>query len=251
MHRVTRKIYLSILTTVLVFLTTFATTYAWVGILTYSSTGDVDLNLQTDKSNLNYFLTISSSGKKGTFGEGIALKDIQIQIMENMGMNLSNFNVDNSDAVDKLFNDKVSLLPVTAKTNDRGDITDFEELVISRDVGTITQATNKYYKFDLYLSTDAKSGITDSTIIKSSVGMVDLDNVLVGTTSTYNFINGNPLLNRIKNPSYNDSKYPLLTNIEEPFTINSANSARVALEVYKPINIENEYTSETPYKTYI
>ena len=50
----TRRVYMSILTIMLVFATTVATTFAWVGILTYTELGKFDINLGVEDVNNEY-----------------------------------------------------------------------------------------------------------------------------------------------------------------------------------------------------
>ena len=84
----TRRVYMSILTIMLVFLTTVATTFAWVGILNYTDTSNFELNLQTENNN-KYRLTISAT-EDGEYSDSANVYDIKKQILVNMGWSDTN-----------------------------------------------------------------------------------------------------------------------------------------------------------------
>ena len=120
---VTRKVYMSILTVLLVFITMVATTFAWVGIFTYNQTSPFDLNLKTQDLESDYYLSISASGEEGTYTD-IANSDvIKEQILTNMGKDLSVISYDKTTNSDKYYEtvntlfDKVGLYSVTVNKN--------------------------------------------------------------------------------------------------------------------------------------
>ena len=61
MQNIVRKVYMSIMTVILVSLTLVTTTFAWVGILTFNQLSSFDLNLKTEKLNSDYYLSISAT----------------------------------------------------------------------------------------------------------------------------------------------------------------------------------------------
>ena len=75
----TRRVYMSILTIMLVFATTVATTFAWVGILNYTDTSNFELNLQTENTN-KYRLTISAT-EDGEYSDSVDVYYIKKQIL--------------------------------------------------------------------------------------------------------------------------------------------------------------------------
>ena len=84
-----RKILISIFTILVVIITTFATTYAWVGILNASSIDQFKLNLKVNELN-NYKLLISPT-EDGEFTESVDEKGMLVikkQILSNMGINV-------------------------------------------------------------------------------------------------------------------------------------------------------------------
>lgn len=252
MRSITKKIILSVLTSLVVFLTMFATTYAWVGIFTYSSTNSFDLNLKVEDLNNEYFLTISDTGERNSFGEEVSLDVIQKQIMTNLGISYDMINSSDPDAVNKFFSDKTKLAPVTPRLDSNKNINYFEEIynLSSGPIGF--SETNKYYKFDIYLSVDTKEGIQSNTNISASVALSDIGNSLVGTITPYILNNGNTILsNNFKPSDFDINRYPVLKDLPNVFSIDSSSSARFALEIYEPIDVDSTYTNETPLKTMI
>ena len=86
MHKVVKKLYISILTSMLVLVTIVATTYAWVGILTYSNFDNISMNLEISDSNRTYQLLISTTGEVGSYGDSIPYMDVQKAIMDYKGI---------------------------------------------------------------------------------------------------------------------------------------------------------------------
>lgn len=251
MQKATRKIIIGLLTIVLVFTTMFATTFAWVGIFTYSSTDNFSFNLKTEDLNNSYFLTISSTGEPGSYGEDIPLDEIQKQIMDNLEIDYATFiDVNDSQAINETFNRKTSLKPVTTYinnlTNEFDGFYQFENL--SAPTKTKLVESKSYFKFDIYLSVDSKEGLQTSTEINSNVALNEIINSLEGSIGTSQLYNGD-LFQSL--PSYDRNKYPILNDISTTFNIDSSSSARFALQIYNPIDINSDYTSETPVKTLI
>jgi len=90
MHKARKKIIFSTFSIIVFMITLFATTYAWVGIFTYASTGSFNINLKVNELDANYFLVVSSSGeynkekKINTFGDEVPLDDIRLQCISNL-----------------------------------------------------------------------------------------------------------------------------------------------------------------------
>lgn len=251
MQKATRKIIISILTIVLICTTMFATTFAWVGILTYSSTDYFNFNLKVEDLNNSYFLTISSSGEPGSYGEEIPLENIQMEIMDNLEIDYSTYiDINSSEAINEFFKNKTFLKPVTTSINNETNSLDgfYEFENLSTPTKTKLVESKSFFKFDIFLSVDSKEGIQNSTEINSNVVLNEIVNSLEGTICSSQLYNGN-LFQSL--PSYDRNKYPLLNDISTIFTINSASSARFALQVFRPIDINLEYTTETPVKTII
>ncbi len=252
MRGITKKIFLSILTCSVVLVTMFATTYAWVGILTYSSTDTFNLNLKVEDLNNEYFLTISDTGEQGTFGEEIQLDVIQKQIMDNLNINYDMIDSSNPEAVNRFFSDKTKLMPITPILDNNKNINYFEEINNLASGNLYYSNSKKYYKFDIYLSVDTKEGIQPNTNISASVALDEIGNSLEGTISPYVLYNGNTILSNYNKPSdFNIDRYPILKDLPTSFSIDSSSSARFALEIYEPISIDSTYSEQTPLKTII
>ena len=83
MRGLSKKMLISILTSVIVFVTMVATTFAWVGIFTYASTDKFEMNLKVSR-NANDYLTISATGVKGSFSDEANITEIQKNILKNL-----------------------------------------------------------------------------------------------------------------------------------------------------------------------
>ena len=241
-----RKILISIFTILVVFITTFATTYAWVGILTASSINQFQLNLKTNV--LSTYNLLISANENGEFSESIGengLCDLKRQILYNMGVNVDLLS---DEGVNVEFN-KIQLTPVSIG-NDKLYKDDF--YLVNKNSIDVKEKTNKRFKFDLFLTVDyvGEEAITESTNIAVNLFLAEIENTIVGTKKLGSVANG------IKYPSENTIK----TNFNEikstdAFYVNSASSARIALSLYSPIPFEDSYLEHNeivrPYKEVI
>lgn len=259
--KLTRKIYLSIFTTMFVIFTSVVTTFAWVGMFSSSSLGSFDLNLMVqDPKDVEYYLEISATGNEGTFDESIPLADVQSQIMTNMGIIYSSKNDTNGysmfntyeDYINYTFAKKSGLTLVTPGYDsskdykvDLSNFYEFENLKLnSRTLGI----TRKYFKFDLYLTVDTPSGIQSSTNINANVFFANITDALKANDCSGELITVNPFSTI---PS-TDANYGILSGVNGTVKINPVNATRLAFEVYDPINITDSYTgNEIPNSTII
>ena len=247
MRGLSKKILISLLTTLVVFITVFATTYAWVGIFTYANSDSFKMNLKVQDLDSNYFLTISSSGKPGTFSSEVPAIDLKRQIVNNRYDN--RYRGESDESIENIFS-KTNLKPLTTKIVDN-DIDTFYAADLSNSHNSFTlYESNEYYKFDLYLSVDTKEGINETTTgINTNVFLTDLETILTGTINSDKLLNGNPFLDI---PSTSD--YGILNTIPNlgTFKIDSKNAMRFSLSLYEPININDEYVeSIKPQKSFI
>jgi len=246
MRGVSKKMFISILTSVIVMVTMVATTFAWVGIFTYANTDSFQLNLKVSELDSNYFLTISSTGKKGTFSDNVPAIEVEKQVINSI---YTNRYKDSSDEVIHRLFSNLKLKNVSTFLNDDETLSDFYSLNLDNTSLATYEKNNGYYDFDIYLSVDTKEGISeDTTGIRTNVLLTDIQNALVGTETSYRLLNENPFLEL---PS--SSIYGVLNTLPyaEPFTIDSKSAVRFSLSLYDPINIDEEYTDEKPVKTYI
>ena len=251
MRGLSKKMLISILTSVVVFVTMIATTFAWVGIFTYASTDSFSLNLKVSKLDVNYFLTISATGRKDDFSEEADLVEIQRQILKNQHL-WSDEEIDDFDSF--VVKDKYSKHCTTTPSScliENNKLTDFYSIR-----GKITDYYDTYntplgyLKFDLYLSVGAKEGIQPETEINTNVFLADIEKTLQGTICEQKLTNLNPYK---KMPSIPEEYNTLLTLPDNNFfNINSANATRFAFCIYEPIDVNESYDdSYNPIKTLI
>ena len=250
MRSISKKMLISILTSVIVFVTMVATTFAWVGIFTYASTDSFNLNLKVSDLDSNYFLVISSSGKRGTFFDEVNPFDLKKQIMTNKFVDKKNeIEKMNNAELDYFYKKNCYVKNATATLEDN-QIKKFEvcDYSITKFM-SLYESTTDYFKFDIYLSVDTKEGIQEFSEINSSVFFDNIEKTLSGSTSYARFSNGNPFGSLPSSDAYSK----VLKSIpNENFKINSANASRFALSIYEPINIDDEYSDEyVPVKTLI
>lgn len=249
MRGLSKKIIISLLTSVVVLITMVATTFAWVGIFSYASASNFHMNLKIQETKANYYLTISGSGTSGTFGESVPTIDIERQILKNRNTSedySSYLDSQDDNSIETIFS-KLTLTPLTTTVSDN-KLTKFEAINYDNDYYLEMIETKGYYKFDLYFSVDTKDGINlDTTEINASIFMTELEETLIGTLADFNFSNGNPFSDLEDNP-----KTAILKNMPNVYVVNSANAMRFAFEIYNPINIQDEYDIDAvPSKTMI
>jgi hypothetical protein len=267
---------ISILTSVVVFVTMIATTFAWVGIFTYASTDSFQMNLKVNKSS-NYFLTISpyDSTVSNDFCDSVPLADIQKQVLN--FWNIPFGQDDSASVIDSLYTRRHNVEASSPNIDDNGNINGFSRIVNLNSGPLEYVSTNTYIKFDVYLSVNTIDGITvikddetgeivgGTSGINAYVALDEISKTLIGTMNSYNLINGNVI--RRYNPSNFDWQYyyahkslSSITTIDGEEKIidkasirtDSSSAARFALAVYNPIKITDTYTGdETPINTIV
>ena len=146
--------------------------------------------------------------------------------------------VNNSSAINSYFAMKAILKPVTTDKN----LSYFKAIGDIRNRKTELSTSNSYFKFDIYLTVDTYAPISSSTNINANVFFKNIENALSGVICPGSLANGN----HFKNMSV-PSEYSLLPTLPESgLKINSADATRLAFAIYDPIDIEQQYTTETP-----
>ena len=243
MRGMNKKILISLLTTLVVFITVFATTYAWVGIFTYANTDSFKMNLKVQDLDSNYFLTISSSGDRGTFSDSVESIELERQIVDNYYDGI--YHGEGNDSIENIF-DQISLEPSTTNIIDN-ELEPFTAIDFSRGDRLQFIESKGYYKFDLYLSVDTKEHIDENTTgIKANVMFQDIEEALTGTLSTGIFSNGNPFNDLPSGPIAD-----VLKNIPKKYTVDSKNAVRFSTSIYEPISIDDTYSDQSPIETRI
>lgn len=187
MKQMIRKTYLSIFTSILVLIVSITTTYAWAGILSYSSTEQFTINLEKIEHS-DYSLMISLDGIH--FSEGISMVQLRRTILSNMDVDCSNL----SDTVVNDVFSKLVMNPVSMQQNGNEigpfvcleDITGVSKFNYASVVNESEKAKKSYFNFDLYLSFDytgSKELVSEEVINDSqSVMLSNISNLLVGPT---------------------------------------------------------------------
>ena len=142
-----KKLYISILTSILVLLTTVATTFAWVGVFANSTFEKFDVNIKI--SNLiEYGLEISLTGEEGTFSDSIDSLSIKKAILVNWGYNQAL--LDSASTVENLFSrlemEQCTTLPTLSEEK-------IQKLGKFYDSGNATD-----FKLDVYLNPNVMTG---------------------------------------------------------------------------------------------
>lgn len=244
-----RKMYMSIFATMFVLITSIATTFAWVGMLSTATFGGFEMNLKTIDFDSPYFLTISSidSTNRSDFGSSVARIDIQKQIMDNNPyINYSSIDEYDPVAINSFFNRATKLTPVTTSV-EGNKLGQFYEMPFLKDKKTDLAESYGFYKFDLYITVDAVAGIQDTTEINANVFLENIADCIKGTLSTSSLVNGNPFTGSSFVPSTTYDPLNILPNFNPALTINSESAARIAFEIYDPIALTDTYQStDTP-----
>lgn len=223
MQKITRKLLLSVSILILLIGTVAATTYAWVGFYKYGIFEQFEINVEASNTN-DYGIEISLTGEKNTFGPSIEGIDLKKSILINLGYKESQLN---SEAeIIRLFN-RINLeqCSVEPQNNELKDFYDRENKI-----------TNKYFKFDLYISAYKTDGSTDDSDFNLDVYLSD--GILTG------FKDKSRLTNNVSYPS--DYIYPLLPgetiNNAKPgkefsdlVATNSSYATRLALQKYEVV----------------
>jgi hypothetical protein len=252
MLKATKKVYMSILAILLVFITVVATTFAWVGILTYAQTDTFKMNLKVQDLENDYYLSISATGQPDDFSENGDTTELKKQIIKNMGYSIDELTT--PQLVDKKFNSVYRIRPVTTT---RDTILDDEFHEILANGAVINDArSNNFYKFDIYISMEHRNGdeaITTDTNVKMDLVLSNISQLLIGDIATKHVANDftYPSSDYLANDVYNP--YGLTTiKTDTPISVNAASAARIALAVYDPIERTSNYTGlESPSKLYI
>ena len=227
-----KKLYISVLTSILVLLTTVATTFAWVGVFANSTFEQFDVTIKASSLE-EYGVVLSATGEEGSFSDTIKSIDIKRQILKNWGYH-PDYLINDND-VNRLFAlitmDQCTNLPIIndGKIKKLGQFKTIERF-----------DTKHYFKFDIYISAisfyDASSNSSSSFLMDVFIG----DGLLTGTEKYF------PLTGSFTYPTSFISPLTNLPNGIRPIiagetitvvSVNSASSARVAFEKYPSVSL--------------
>ena len=233
----TRRVFMSILSILLVFVTTVATTFAWVGILNYSELSEFELNLGVGESNNQYALAISAK-EDGVYSDKADIVDIKRQILINRGV--SSTNLVTEENVTKAFN-RIELDAVTT-----ADLKEFTQL---NHENKTFESSKSYFKFDLYIKVNSNAEkVEDDINFNTGLTLSPEVNPIQGVRCASNIFNGitYPSKGIYENPGF------AITSNNSYVEIDSSFATRFALEIYKPKSqLETYSESDKPVITKI
>ena len=242
-----RKLYISVLTSILVLLTTVATTFAWVGV--FANSTFESFNVLIKANNLKeYGIEISATGKPGSFSDTIKSEEIKKQILLNWGY--TEARIDEA-GVNNLFYglnmDQCTTLPNVLDNN----IISFGAFKTMN--GEFTQ---KYYTFDIYVSAVQfyDRGVSSDFKLDAFLG----DGLLKGTEKKRWVINPftypESFINPLNNSSLPDTIIPIDGGtVIRDAKVNSKSTYRVGFEKYEVVDKyqPSQYTSLSTPKSAI
>ena len=226
-----KKLYISVLTSILVLLTTVATTFAWVGVFANSTFESINVNLFSSSLE-EYGIEISATGEEGTFSDSIDFDLLKPQILKNFGY--SEYQLTSQTRINELYNslnfDQCTNLPIIKEGK-------MVQLDTFKDIGN--NPTTKLMKFDIFISpthnydkessSDFKLDLyLDKGLLTGHVKSKVLENDF---TYPDTFINP---LNSMNMPS---NIRPLIAGETIKYTrVNSKDVVRVAFEKYEVVD---------------
>ena len=235
-----KKLYISVLTSILVLLTTVATTFAWVGVFANSTFESFDFKLKSTKIDGyldDYSIQVSLDGIN--FSDSINEIDLKKQILLNWGYQEENLS--QTKAINKLFAqlnlEQCTTVPI---------IENNKIVKLDKFTNLYSEETKRYYKFDFYVSTRKNfdennhdsSFLLDVFINKDMItGRIKNKDLVNPFTYPSDFIN--PYDNMISHGTYSLPLNCQTVKANEAITsarVNSADASRVAFEKYKVVD---------------
>lgn len=252
-----KKIYISLMSIVLLMLTAVTTTFAWVGFLDTSFFEQFEIGLEAVENVEEYGIQLSLSGKEGTFSTSLPAIDIKREILKNVGF----ANVD--QMTDKQVENASFSMDQCTVERSGNSLGNFVDIHGSR--------TRNYISFDLYVSTYRNA---DVELEEESTYYMDLflnDNVFAGNNQTRklfkNFtyptnngviefpkIYGNHYLNglyEMNHPSFTSGNLVKNPTVSGDITVNSASACRLAIEVREAVDLYDTSAYSLVYNTII
>lgn len=231
MHVIMRKLYMSILASMLVLITTVVTTYAWAGIQDRATTEKFHINLDKNPE-ADYSLQISLDGIN--FSEFLSSIDIKRSILKNMEYSSEIDDLDDDNIVEIFEDLRLHSVSTQRKGNELGSfvyLEDIKEPGYQYDFYAEESLTAKrsHFEFDLYLSYKYKDDSQGATVInkKHSIYLANTNQILTGEDKTVS----------LSNPFQFKNHFPGI--IFNSVTVNSASAARVAMFIYPTVDKGN------------
>ena len=232
-----KKLYISVLTSILVLLTTVATTFAWVGVFANSTFDTFDVNLKASGLE-EYGIEISLTGEEGSFSDSVNSIDLKKQILLNWGY--SEAELSSNNIIENLFSllemDQCTTLPNISGNNIQS---------LGKFYDMFGVETNKYFKFDLYISATKFYDSHDASTYNLDVFLNN--DIMIGTKKNRSLFKPFTYPLSFENP-YNqmidDGTIKLPEGVEPlnggyrfySATLDSSTTTRVAFEKYKVVD---------------
>lgn len=227
-----RKLYMSILVCMLVLVTTVVTTYAWAGILVYSTSEMFFVDLADDVES-DFKIKISTDGIN--FKDDLSAADIKRSILKNMEY-YSEIDHFSDEQIEKVFEGiELHSLSTQIKDNKLGSFVYLQDIVkygfdYKFDSIESEEARKSHFDFDIYLAFEYKDmdNINDSILnTNHNIYLSNISNMLVGDVQTVT----------LSNPFVFDNYFN--GQVFERVTVNSASAGRVALSKYPIVDKGN------------
>lgn len=232
MHVALKKLYMSMLVSMLVLVTTVVTTYAWASISDYASTERFEIGLNNDEFS-DYAILISLDGVN--FSEFLDPVDIKREILKNKNIHSEIANLPDS-SIESLFKD-LEMHPVSTQRigNELGAFISLDDIKpgFKYDFnGVETEvASRAYFEFDLYLTFDyvGEGAVNDDVLNqKHSVYLANIEEMITSTTKGV----------ALSGPFEFENYFPG-EEFEFNVKVNAASATRLALSKYDVVDRGN------------
>lgn len=220
MQRIVKKVYLSVLVSILCMITLVTTTFAWVGFLNFSKFEQFEINLNSSELE-EYGIEISLTGEDGTFGSSVNSTELKRAILINMGYSSDSLLMNTEEQknrIEEIFRNVT--LDQCSSTPKNNTFPDFKD--ISNEI------TKAYFKFDVYISAYRafNSGDTSEFYLDAYL----TGNLFEGTKETRNLINEYTYPSDFINNVVNGIQAN--TTLKNNITVDSSSACRVAIQKY-------------------
>lgn len=239
MQTIIRKVYLSIMVSILCMITLVTSTFAWIGFLNFSNFEKFEINLNGSELE-EYGIEISLTGEDGTFGSSVNAIDLRKAILKNWGYTEEFLDSKSNDDILELFRD-LNMAQCSVIPNDDKSFPDFVDMS--------NQITKCYFKFDIYISAfQAFDTGDDAEYYLDAYLRGDL---LEGTKDTRSLVNKFTYPSDFINSASN--AIPAGAVIHKNITVDSSSACRVAIQKYNVVDkyCPQQYDENSVIQEYI
>lgn len=246
-----KKVYISLMSIVLLMLTAVTTTFAWVGFLDTSFFDKFEIDLSAHEIG-EYGIEVSLTGKEGSFSNTVDEIELKRQILKNAGFN-------NADAMTKeqVENANFTMDQCTVQrsgtslgnfTDIKGDYTKnyfkFSVYLRSYRSADIANDDTTTYYMDAFLNDNIFSGISETNKLMNDFTYPTNNEGVIEFPKTYKYDSINNGLYEMNYPSFTSDKLIKNAHISGNITVNPVSACRLAVQVHYPTDM---YDTETYY----